>query len=147
MRALAIGCLAAVVVAGCGHDKDERLPAACTKGPLAVVQALDKAPAQVTLGGTPISQCFNRGASGDDVQILGTILLAAAQQLGDHAQQRQPGAALKLGYLVGAAKRGNKRNNGVADELVRRLEAESAGVSAAQRADYARGLKAGAAQG
>src|SRR4051794_2221661 len=137
----------ALAASGCGSDKDEKLPAACTAGPGVVVHALATAPGVVTLNGTPISQCFNRGANGDDVQILGSILLAAAQQLGDQAQKGDPRAALKLGYLVGAAKRGGKRNNGVADEMIRRLEAESAPLGAPQRADYARGLKAGSTQG
>jgi hypothetical protein len=140
-RGVRIACiaLAAALLAGCGSDKSESLPAACTDGPDAVVKALAKAPAPVTIDGTPISQCFNRDASGDDVQIVGTNLLAAAQQLSDK------GKALPLGYLVGAARRGAKRN-GLGDEIVRRLEAESSGLSEG-RSDYERGLRAGLAQG
>jgi hypothetical protein len=136
-----IACIAAALalLAGCGGDKSESLPAACTNGPDAVVKALAKAPARVTIDGTPISECFNRNASGDDVQIVGTNLLAAAQQLADQKQ------ALQLGYLIGAARRGAKRN-GLGDEIVRRLEAE-ASVGAALRADYDRGLRAGSATG
>jgi hypothetical protein len=136
-----IACIAAALalLAGCGGDKPESLPAACTNGPDAVVKALAKAPARVTIDGTPISECFNRNASGDDVQIVGTNLLAAAQQLADQKQ------ALQLGYLIGAARRGAKRN-GLGDEIVRRLEAESSSVSS-DRPDYRRGLRAGLAQG
>jgi hypothetical protein len=136
-----IACIAAVaaLLAGCGGDKSESLPAACTNGPDAVVKALAKAPAPVTIDGTPISECFNRDASGDDVQIVGTNLLAAAQQLADDGQ------ALQLGYLIGAARRGAKRN-GLGAEIVRRLEAESSGLSG-PRADYRRGLRAGLTQG
>jgi hypothetical protein len=136
-----IACIAAALalLAGCGGDKSESLPAACTNGPDAVVKALAKAPARVTIDGTPISECFNRNASGDDVQIVGTNLLAAAQQLADQKQ------ALQLGYLIGAARRGAKRN-GLGDEIVRRLEAETSGIGRA-RADYQRGLRAGLAQG
>lgn len=103
------------------------------------MKALGKAPAPVTVDGTPISRCFNRDASGDDIQIVGTMLLAAAQQLSDQ------GRALQLGYLVGAARRGAERN-GLGDEIVRRLEAE-ADVAHSARADYERGLRAGLAQG
>jgi hypothetical protein len=128
-----------LVVAGCGSDKNEALPAACTNGPGAVVKALDKAPAAVSLDGTPISRCFNRDASGQDVQILGTNLVTAAQELADQ------GHALQLGYLVGAARRGAKRN-GLGAEIVRRLEAEASRVSSA-RAEYQRGLRAGLSNG
>ena len=136
-----IACIAAVAaaLAGCGSDKSESLPAACTEGPDVVVRALAKAPAPVTIDGTPISECFNRDATSDDVQIVGTNLLGAAQQLVDRNQ------ALQLGYLIGAARRGAKRN-GLGDEIVRRLEAEAT-VDAAQRANYDRGLRAGAATG
>jgi hypothetical protein len=136
-----IACIAVigVLLAGCGGDKSESVPAACTEGPAAVVGALAKAPAPVTIDGTPISHCFNRDASGDDVQVVGTILLAAAQQLSDE------GRPLELGYLVGAARRGAKRN-GLGAEIVRRLEAEASGLGSG-RAAYRRGLRAGLAQG
>jgi hypothetical protein len=143
MRVAAIACIAALL-AGCGSDKNEKLPAACTEGPAAVVQALRKAPAPVTLDGTPISHCFNRGASSDDVQIVGTILLTAAQRLADNAAQGAPGAEIQLGYLIGAAQRGAKRN-GLAAEMARRLEAESSGHES--KPDYKRGLQAGLSSG
>src|SRR3954451_21514955 len=107
-----------VVLAGCGSNGNETLPAVCTNGPGAVVKALAKAPAAVTLDGTPISRCFNRDAGGQDIQIVGTNLLSAAQQLADKGQ------TVELGYLVGAARRGAQRN-GLGQELVRRLEADT----------------------
>ena len=50
-----------------------------------------------------------------------------------------------LGYLIGAAQRGNKRS-GLGDELVRRLEAETGGLGSG-RSDYERGVRAGLARG
>jgi hypothetical protein len=145
MRVIALVC-ATALVAGCGGDKAQPLPAACKEGPQAIVNALAKAPANVSIdGSTPISQCFNRGASGDDVQIVGTFLLSAAQQLGDRARQGDEQSALRLGYLVGAAQRGARRN-GLGSEIVRRIEAETDGLGSA-RAAYQRGLRAGLAQG
>jgi hypothetical protein len=129
----------ALLVAGCGGDKSEPLPTACSTGPGVVVKALAKAPAPVTIDGTPISRCFNRNASGDDVEIVGTNLLTAEQELLDRHQ------ALQVGYLIGAARRGAKRN-GLGAEIVRRLEAEASRVGSAG-ADYQRGLRAGLAQG
>jgi hypothetical protein len=143
---IALLVVIAGLLAGCGADRSESLPAACTGGPPAFTKALARAPGAVTIDGrTPISHCFNRGASGEDVQIVGTMLLAVAQQLGDKARAGDDTAALRLGYLIGAARRGAKRN-GLGDEIVRRLEAETA-VAAAQRAAYDRGLRAGSAEG
>jgi hypothetical protein len=143
VRRLAAICL--LLLAGCGGDKSESLPAACTEGPEAITKALAKAPAAVTVDGTPISQCFNRDASGDDVQLVGGFLLAAAQELGDRARAGDEQAALQLGYLVGAARKGAERN-GLAAEMIRRLGAETTGLGPA-RAAYRRGLRAGLAQG
>jgi hypothetical protein len=137
VRWLAVICVAAA--AGCGGDKSEPLPTACSTGPGVVVKALAKAPAPVTIDGTPISRCFNRNASGDDVEIVGTNLLTAEQELLDRHQ------ALQVGYLIGAARRGAERN-GLGAEIVRRLEAEASRVSSAG-AGYQRGLRAGLAQG
>jgi hypothetical protein len=139
---LLIGVL---VVAGCGGDRSESLPAACTEGPDAVVKALAQAPNPVAIDGTPISRCFNRDARGEDVQIVGSVLLAVAQELGDRARGGDEQAALRLGYLIGAAHRGAKRN-GLAAEMVRRLDAETSGLATAGDA-YKRGLRAGRANG
>jgi hypothetical protein len=138
----AIACLLPVL-AGCGSSA--KLPAGCNQGPDAIVKALGKAPAAVAIDGTPISGCFTRNASSDNVQIVGTNLLGAAEQLGDRARAGDPKAALQLGYLIGAAQRGSRRN-GLGDELVRRLDAETT-VAATGQAAYARGLRAGEAGG
>jgi hypothetical protein len=130
--------LGLVVLAACGSDRSERLPAACVSGPGSFVKALANAPGAVKVDGTPISRCFNRGAGGTDEQILGTNLVAAAQQL---AGRRD---AMRLGYLIGAARRGARRN-GLGVELVRRLEQEPG--SLAGSGAYRRGLAAGLASG
>lgn len=144
MRILVLAGLIALV-AGCGSDKSERLPAACTDGSAAITKALARAPGAVTVQGTPISHCFNRDANGDDVQIVGGFLLAVAQQLGDRARAGDQDAALQLGYLIGAATKGAERN-GLGDEVVRRLQAETDGLGHG-RAAYERGLRAGLARG
>jgi hypothetical protein len=139
---LLIGVL---VVAGCGGDRSESLPAACTEGPDAVVKALAQAPNPVAIDGTPISRCFNRDARGEDVQIVGSVLLAVAQELGDRARAGDEQAALRLGYLIGAAHRGADRN-GLAAEMMRRLDAETTGLATVGDA-YKRGLRAGRSRG
>ena len=136
--------LGLVLVAGCGSNGSEKLPAPCSDGPEPVLKALAAAPGAVAMDGTPISRCFNRGASGDDEQILGTGLVGAAQQLADGART-DPRTALQLGYLVGAAERGAKRN-GLGAEIVRRLQAEAAAAAPNPKA-FDRGRRAGLAGG
>ncbi|HYZ30013.1 MAG TPA: hypothetical protein VE570_13205 [Thermoleophilaceae bacterium] len=143
-RTLAVASVA-VLIAGCGSERDQSLPAACTNGPGAVVKALAKAPARVTIGGTRISDCFVRGANGDALQILGTTLLAAAQQLGDRARSGDEQAAMRLGYLIGAAHRG-AAHNGLAAEMIRRLDSETRTLGR-MRPAFQRGLRAGSHQG
>jgi hypothetical protein len=136
----------AAALAGCGGSGSEKLPAACIQGPGAVLEALADAPGDVKIDGVRISQCFNRDAGGTDEQILGTNLLSAAQQLGDRAASDPEGdAALQLGYLIGAAQRGARRN-GLAAELVRRLRQEQ-GSLPARSAAFRRGQRAGLAKG
>lgn len=103
------------------------------------MSALAKAPGLVTLKGTPISHCFNKGASGTDIQIVGTNLLGAEQEL--LAKRR----LLAVGYLIGAAQRGARRS-GLGAEIVRRIEAEPSGREMSSP-EYRRGLRAGLAQG
>jgi hypothetical protein len=135
----------AVVLAGCGRDRSESLPPICMEGPGAVLKALAKAPGNVAMHGTPISRCFNRDANGDDIEIVGTNLLAAAQQLADRARAGDARAALRLGYLIGAARKGARRN-GLGAEIVRRLETEVS-LGAASHRPYERGLRAGLSGG
>lgn len=134
-----------LAVAGCGTGRTQRLPAGCIDGPLAFERALSNAPRPVTVGGRRISDCFTRNASSDDVQVVGTYLLTAAQELEDRAQQGDRRAAVSLGYLIGAARRG-AQGNGVSSELVRRLEAETSVLGRLQGA-YERGVRAGSANG
>jgi hypothetical protein len=74
--------------------------------------------------------------------MMGETLLGAAQRLHDQAGADPSGdAAVQLGYLLGAARRGASRS-GVHDELARRLEME--GVRSAA---FSRGRRAGLAKG
>jgi hypothetical protein len=138
-----------VVLAGCGGGDGPvhvtNLPPECAGDFGGLVKALQAAPGRVTVSGEPISHCFVVSEDSADLQALGTSLLSAAQQLGDRARAGDRKAALELGYLVGAASRGAKRN-GLGDEIVRRLEAETT-IGAAGKTAYDRGLRAGTAGG
>lgn len=125
MRAIAIAalaCAALVLAAGCG-SQEEATPVACLEGPRAYEKALEAAPGEVRLQGeTPISDCLVRNQSGGDLAGLGEAMVTVATELNAEARAEPGGdAALRLGYLLGAVKRGAEDSEGIHSELVRRL--------------------------
>jgi hypothetical protein len=132
-------------LAACGDDHP--LPGACTRDPEAVESALRAAPSPVRLDGTSLSSCVHEASKAAELQTVGGSLVGAAGALADRAR-RHPGSAaeLRLGYLVGAARRGAGEEGGERTELVRRLEQE-AQVLEGSRAAYRRGVEAGARSG
>ena len=113
MRAL-IGILVAsiaVIAAGCGGTSDAT-PVACLDGPGAYVGALGDAPGEVRLSGeVPISDCLAKNQNGGDLAAVGTAMVSAATELNAEARADPGGAAnLQLGYLLGAAQRGGRRD-------------------------------------
>jgi hypothetical protein len=131
------------MLSGCGSD--DKAPAACSAGARTVLGALQRAPGHVALeDGTLISTCVKRSLGTGEIQTLGfTYLAAANSEL--KVMRANDGAALRLGFLVGAVRRGANQTNGVQLELVRRLE-QVAGVDGprgAGRAAYRRGMTAG----
>jgi hypothetical protein len=120
-RAAAAAVLAAAALAACSTEgEDPTLPLACEAGPEAVERALVAAPGPVRIEGeVRLSECFVRKASAGDNQVVGGTLLAVAGRLADRAGADQR-AALRLGYLIGAARRGAGRTQGIHAELLRR---------------------------
>jgi hypothetical protein len=144
LRNPVLGALLALVLgtAGCGDDK-QRPAAACTEGAASVLTALRAAPRRVTVGGRPLSSCLTDGSNADDVQLLGASWTQAAARLSDRAERHPEGAAaLRLGYLVGAAEKGASHTPGIHSEMVRRLELEAAPL-AGRSAALVRGQRAG----
>ena len=73
---------------GHGHG----VPAACRDAtPEEVLVALEAAPGEVRLSGTPLSDCFNRNANPGDVQAVGAVLIEVAENLADEARERARG--------------------------------------------------------
>jgi hypothetical protein len=138
--------LVASVLAGCGDD-ETTFPSACTEEPGAIERALRTAPRAVRLGGTPISACVREASEASELQATGNGLVTAAGALADDAA-RDPGgeAELRLGYLVGAARRGAGDQGGERTELVRRLEQEALALEG-DRSAYRRGAEAGERSG
>jgi hypothetical protein len=133
--------------AGCG-DSTRPPPAVCTERPEAIAAALGGAPGRVRLAdGIPLSECVRRARADADLQSVGSVLTVVADGLRTRAQA-DAGAALRLGYLVGATERGGRHTNGIHAELIRRLEQDAAlpGAGAAVAA-FQRGLRAGRVDG
>jgi hypothetical protein len=146
--AIAAVLAAGLAAAGCGND-DRPMPQSCVQGAGSITNALAQAPGPVRLiDGTALSTCVERAQSNGDLQNLGAVLTEVADALAVRAPESDR-AALQLGYLVGAARRGAARTSGIHEELVRRLEqaAGPSGVPAARRAAYARGRSAAARAG
>jgi hypothetical protein len=142
----------ALAAAGCGGSDPAPVDAACMASPDAIERALARAPGPVALpSGTRLSECVAGARSDADLQNTGLVLTRAADDLADRAQRGDAAAAVGLGYLVGAARRGAARTNGIHAELARRLESAARvlaggggpGVAGALQ----RGLRAGEANG
>ncbi len=135
------------VAPGCARDADKPLAPACREGPAPVLAALRDAPAEVRLDGTPLSECLANAEDGGQLRDVGTGYVAAAQQLADRAERMPEGsAAEQLGYLVGAVRRGSHPGQGVAYELVRRVETEARRADTSATA-FRRGVRAGRDRG
>ena len=137
-----------LLLAGCGREEDAQLPAACRLGAPAVEQALEAAPGEVRLdGGTRLSDCLIRTSEQGDVLLVGEVYLGVAAKLADDAAaDPESQAALRLGYLMGAIRRGATETQGIHDELLRRIEQETGRVDRASAA-YRRGERAGRESG
>ncbi len=144
-----LAALAALVaLAGCSQSEPE-LPPACVQGQREVTGALRSAPAAVSLSdGTRLSACVQHANSGAELQEVGLYYVNAATTLAE-AVPRSDAAALQLGYLVGATRRGAGESSGPGFELSRRLELAIGidGPPPTRRAAYARGLAAGRREG
>jgi hypothetical protein len=148
VRALAL--FAAAALAACGATSAP-LDGACLDSGGTIERALARAPQPVTLpSGTRLSQCVANARSDSDLQNAGAVLTRAADHLSAAARTGDTGAALRLGYLVGAARRGARRTEGIHAELQRHIERtaavlEDAGARVAGA--LARGRRAGEATG
>jgi hypothetical protein len=148
LAAAALGTAAA----GCRSGDPPRVDDACTGSPAAIERALARAPRPVALpSGTRLSECVADARTDADLQNAGLVLTRAADHLAARAQRGDAGAAVELGYLVGAARRGAARTNGIHAELAHRLESAARvladGDGAGAAAALARGMRAGEATG
>jgi hypothetical protein len=148
VRVLALSAVA--LVAACGGG-EPALDQACLESAGAIERALSRAPAPVRLpSGARLSECVANARSDSELQDAGAVLTRAADHLSAAAKRGDATAALRLGYLVGAARRGAARTAGIHAELQRRIERTAAFLDAAGPhvvAALARGRRAGEASG
>jgi hypothetical protein len=124
MRLLAVSSLVALAlfVLGCGNQGDST-PFACLEGTAAYEKALRDAPGEVLVQGeTPISDCLASNQQAGDLAQVGEAMVETATKLNAQAREEDGGdAAVRLGYLLGAAERGAASSEGIHSDLVRRL--------------------------
>ena len=139
---------ASVVVAGCSEQGRPPPSPECMAGADEIAKALESAPGEVRLvDGTLLSACVRNAESDAEQQNLGIVLTDVAEDLEAQAPE-DPEAALRLGYLVGAARRGAPGDSALQFELVRRLEGSLARELPPDSARAAEeGLKAGESRG
>jgi hypothetical protein len=149
VRALAL--FAAAALAACGGTGEHPLDDACLSSAQAIERALAPAPAPVRLpSGTRLSECVANARSDADLQSAGLVLTRAADHLAATAAAGDERAAVRLGYLVGAARRGAAKTAGIHAELQRHIERAAAvlvGAGPRLAAALARGRRAGEATG
>jgi hypothetical protein len=151
--AAALAALLVFAAVGCGKQ-DDSTPAACLQGQDLYLAALEDAPGAVKLAGdTPISDCLAENQEAGDLSRVGEAMVEAATVLNGEARSVPTSpAALRLGYLLGAAQRGADSTEGIHADLIRRLAVAArfsprGAPSAAFLAAYRRGFDAGRASG
>lgn len=144
--------VAAAAVAGCGASGVPPPSPACLESPDAVLAALEQTPVALP-DGTTLSECIDRSRSDGELQSVGVAFSRAAERLRtamrDAPDEVPP--SRRLGYLVGATRKGGSKTNGVLAELVRRIESTAGRAlddvgPEGQRA-FAAGEKAGGSTG
>jgi hypothetical protein len=151
MRAAISLCVAGLTLALAGCSDDEAaVPAACLGGAHGFIDALQAAPQEASLDGTPIGDCLSEEQSAGQLADVGEALVAAATQLNERARRDPLGEqTVQLGYLVGVVDARAGETAGIHADLARRVESAATFVPADQvlpggfQQRYEEGLVAG----
>jgi hypothetical protein len=137
----------ALALGACTQEKP-RMPGTCIdSGRDGYVRALAAVPGAVRLpGGVAISECLRKVRTDAELQNLGTVVHAVAEELAGRADDGDAQAARQFGYLTAAVSVGAGRSGGISAELARRVETAGTSVRAARGA-VARALDEGLAAG
>jgi hypothetical protein len=154
--ALTAALFLVVIATGCGSGGGgSPTPSACLGSVSSYLGALKEAPGPVRLGGdTAISDCFSDAQASGEFADVGQTIIKAATQLNASARQDGGGdAAVELGYLDGAVRRGAQNTAGASVDLVRRVESAArftpggGSPGAAFERAYGKGYAAGESSG
>jgi hypothetical protein len=146
----------AATAAGCGSGGGGAVtPSACLGSVDSYLGALKDAPGPVRLGGdTAISDCFSDAQGSGEFADVGQTVIKAATKLNASARQDGGGdAAVDLGYLDGAVRKGAQNTAENAVDLVRRVESAArftpggGSPGAAFERAYGKGYAAGESSG
>lgn len=116
----------ALIAAGCSGG-EQGTPQACLAPASDYLEALEAAPAAVTLADeTAISDCLPPDQDVAELGQVGEAVVASATEL-NAAARRDPGSddAVALGYLVGALQQGASESGGIHTDLLLRLDASA----------------------
>jgi hypothetical protein len=125
VAAIVAASFAAIVTSLAACSNGDATPVACLDGPGAYLEALGDAPGEVKLrGDVPISDCLTENQQGGDLATVGRWMIETATTLNAEAGGKPDGeAALRLGFLLGAAALGAEDTDGIHANLLRRLKA------------------------
>lgn len=136
--------LLALVAAGC-REEDPTYPPECANGPAALRDALAKAPdGEVAIEGVKLSDCLVASQDAGPLASFGGSVTTVAADLVPRARAGDDRAALQLGFLNGALRRGADAT--VHEELLFRLDQELIRIDR-NSAAFRRGETAGLARG
>jgi hypothetical protein len=146
VRALASTLALGLALSACGTHAKPVSEACIGRGTGAeILTALGAAPGAVRLAdGTRLSECVARSVQGTDLENVGAVFTRAGSELALRAT-RDPVAALRLGFLVGAVERGASSTAGFQAELENRMRSfvTDPSVRGAERTAMRRGRAAG----
>jgi hypothetical protein len=122
----ALAALCSLALAGCGSDDSPATAAGCLGDPDAYVEALEAAPGEVELDGTPLAACLTDGQEAGALAEVGGAMITAARTINNEARKNPLGEApVQLGYLVGAVEERAGQTGGIHEDLALNLEAEA----------------------
>ena len=114
---------ALLALTGCGEDEAAATPAACLAGADAYVDALEAAPGEVALDGTPLGDCLTEEQGAGQIAEVGEAMIAAATELNEQARKEPLGeVGVQLGYLVGTVEARAEETGGIHQDLALNVE-------------------------
>jgi hypothetical protein len=144
-RPLLLVALSLLTLLASCRQEPPTYPPECSNGPAAVRGALARAPdGEVAIEGVRLSECLVASSDAGPLASFGGSVIEVAADLARRARAGDERAALELGYLRGALRRGADPT--AHDELLFRLDQELSRVDRSAPA-YRRGEAAGRERG